>query len=313
MSKKVNKTKRSTLTENEIKAISTVIDQDFDGDIKTKKKEPPRYGYLLGKPIKIKRSKNKIYKSSADVPAPVDDIDAASMDSYINVLKRLYVPSMQTAFCREYRSRKLVSNALIANLEELSDDDRYFVNMMSIIQTLLKNGVHAFSYDYLSKTMDDKTTIEIEEYPGKAGYFRLAKGSEPIPKLSRQMTNYIIDNAAAICRMQISPSVYPSWKIGVQDVSSMYRAVCEHRIGYSEFHKYPELEKELDIRECMLGDIEYLTYARNTPILAFIDDGLVVMKLYRKCGEPMTISPRFGVKCNVITNPGALLKYGYEI
>lgn len=258
-----------------------------------------------------KKMSKKVYKY-VEMCGGIPNTDKICMDSYLNVLRRISTPSLRTAVCREYRNHKLIGLGLIECEDELSSDDFYIIDSMKTIQTVLDNGYLECEFPvpispYNPVLSDKKVVVKFESVMGKPGYYKLRKDSEPIPGLSRQLTNYIIDNASAFFRINnLTGWDMSSMNTKLDYYSSLSRVARKYFLRKEDLEANTELMENLDIRECMLGDLEYMVYSKNCPIFTFVEDDEDLIVFMRKNGNKRRISLRYGTKIEVVTNPSAL-------
>lgn len=284
------------------------------------KKEEPKiknsvYGMFLGDAVKIKRKKGLRLTPDNDIFIPnsyfdserIYNIDAGTMYSYIYCTREVFRTSSD--IINACRRKRLVP------FTEYNDNELHCSNMAVLIMRRVFSAIDIGTF--IAK--DGNSSMYIESKPGKSGYhyFQLCKDSDTLGGLSVTTTNYLIDNAAAIYRMRshMNSRDYLSLK-PVRDVSTMYQNPTDwipkiHPVygnidKLSLINNHKELKDALDIRSCMLGDIEYIMTEHMCPVYCFINGADEMTTLFYPYKVRRRISPYFGFPVKVITNPDAL-------
>lgn len=283
-------------------------------EMSKKEKEKKSKSAILeygGKYYKIKPTKNP-YK---DLPKYSNA--AVVLASYTNMYERIYSNHPTTAFVREYREHRLIPALYKHRWIPLSDAIRNCINDIDIgamDSKLIKETESGYNV----------LTTHIIQNPKKpGGYYKLAPDSDPLNGFSKQVSNYIIDNASAIHRI-ISAPVLSDEIIErfrkTHNTTLYYSGLCMASVDYL-FKKNIDIEtfNKLDLRKCMLGDIQYILDEPRVPVFCYNDSGnssisyLDVSTDLRVCWfDEMTVnglSSAFGSKIWVVTNPEVILDY----
>ena len=222
-----------------------------------------------------------------------------------------YGKNQTRAVCKSHRDHVLVVPPIKDGIPgyRAADPDGIW-ECMDIFREIIESGNLSQSiatYNTTDKTTD-YTNIVLEQCPEKpSGYYHLAKNSDTLPGLSRMMINYIIDEVAAVIRMN-SFNCYFDKSASFNGNSSMHRIYGISPYTLSGIKNDPKFYKELDIRTCLLGDIETSIISSNLVLLFTPEiDGLI--GYFYKDDDYKGLSPYFGTTAYVITNPNAFMKY----
>lgn len=265
----------------------------------------------------------KVKETNKPTSEPIIDLDNTLDYTYKHTVERIYGTNpAKTGIVRAYRNKYLLSYALSdENIcssmgFNINGEDYLIYRYMESLINMLYSCVFEMIVPVRTSIFDhyDETVkISMELNPNKLGwYFRLTKDSPELPGCSRLFSNYLIDNASAIIRMNKSKMSknFSDYKI-IAGYSSMNKYTLSNSIDRESLENDPKMKEELDIRHCMLGDIEYMTWSRDCPIYCFIGNNDNISALYypSKGGiRENSISVNFGMPCDVITNPDVLIE-----
>lgn len=275
-------------------------------ELKKQRKLSEKLGRFRGKDILIRRCSDNI---SGKSPLLINNIDNGLNASYLGIIYQKYGENQKRAVCRSHRDHVLVAAPLIdTGVEYMKtyDADRIWCYMGMIHSMLLNNQLSYSVPIYKADGSTDYIGILLEQCPEKPiGYYRLAKASNVFPGLSRTMSNYIIDEVAAVRRIC---SFNYNFDIGsaCRERSSMYKIRDIWDYDLEDIKKDPKFYKELDIRTCLLGDIETNVIGCH-PCFIFMEDHMCVYSYILH--EYRGLSPYFGTVVHVVTNPSAFFNY----
>ena len=278
-------------------------------ELKKQRKHSEKLGIFRGKPILIRESPDGILEKKL---VEINDIDFGLINSYLGIIDQKYGKNQTRSVCKSHRDHILVVPPIedcAIRYIRIPDPDRIW-EYMGILREIIESGNLSQSiatYNSSDRTTD-YTNIVLEQCPEKpSGYYRLAKNSDTLPGLSRMMNNYIIDEVAAVVRMNSFNYQFDK-SASFRGNSSMHMVSAISNYTLSEIKDDPKFYKELDIRTCLLGDIE-TSMTRSNPVLCFTHerDGMIVY--FYKNNEYKGLSPYFGTVVSVVTNPNAFLNY----
>lgn len=321
--------------------------------------------HFAGKMLKMKNIKEGKYTGntvseffpvlpcSYSTPIPIinstTSIDAVLMSSYLSVSREKFIPNEKAGFCREYRKKSLILSTFMKSLGQ-SDTivEQAIKEAFGILGNfypeaykypeLVDKGLLAENFPIINGNYDFHADVEIEPVKGKPGYFKLTKNSNPFPGLSKQMSNYIIDNCAAVIRIMtfrtnenfdnvFVPNTFIE-RVAFDQKKLVYDApfpngpCFDHwtsiRLGnlwsYAGLDdRFIRFRNALDVRRGIFGDIESLlmNIDDERSVLFYFED--IDMKFdknlriaFRHKDIPKYISPYFGTPVLIITNPSAL-------
>lgn len=271
-----------------------------------------------------------------------NSLDMNLLESYLSVSREKMAHNEKSGFCREYRNKHLV-------LSTYSIFDNPIETGMRIAYSLISD----FIYD--NHDADDhmeippfcnvadaiKVDVSIEEMPTKPLYFRLTKDSDTLPGLSRQMSNYVIDNCAAIVRIMCFRNSGESNIVSNEEIENVVHTQKLNKYGpipydpsffwgetkldvgelmlkdgiRSEDKRLEKWFNALDVRTAIIGDVEtMLMHAQSEDAVIFfcVEYQQHLMSTprfaFRLLECPKYISTEFGYVVHVITNPYALYR-----
>lgn len=315
---------------------------------KNKKKENKREKNIVefgGKLVKMKKCKNvdSDEKTAINCNFPIlpctylssstnisnnesQSIDKFIMESYKAITREKMIPSEKTGFCREYRKKSLVISTFLD-----------FTNPVQIAMRMAYKLILDHSYfdtDIVPKVISTlDSDIRIEEVKGKFGCFKLTKDSEPFYQMSKQMSNYILNNCAAIFRIMTFRNDYnnplvtdKSRKIAIQvdrdkiygpvPLASCFSFKTAYKLGKLismeiEDENLIEWKDALDIRKATYGDMETLLFNiddEDSLIFYFHEQDRLgrLNACFALKDSPKFISSNFGLPVYIITNPFVL-------
>lgn len=237
--------------------------------------------------------------------------------SYVSIYKRMYAKHSTTTFVREYREHRLVPPVY-----------RYcyinpIFNAMRICMDFISKGITDSTLIQNAESKSDAQYIRMIQNPNKpAGYYKLAPDSDPLKGFSKQVSNYIIDNASAIQRIISAPVlsyelIEKTMAIKADKALIYYSGLRGNSVEYI-FHKGLDISiiDKLDFRACMLGDIEYILNNKpRVPVFFYNEDDLFGYDRFNLGvawfdeNVKTTVSSGFGTKIQVVTNPEVILDY----
>ena len=268
-------------------------------------------------------------------------LDMNLLEYYLSVSREKMAHNEKSGFCREYRNKHLI-------LSTFSIFDNPIETGMRIAYSLISDFIcdnidldeHMEVPPPVCNVADDiRVDVYIEEMPTKPLYFRLRKDSDPLPGLSRQMSNYVIDNCAAIVRTMCFRNSGESDVIPNGEIENIVRSQKDNKYGpipcdpsffwgetkldvgelmlkdgiRSEDKRLEKWFNALDIRTAIIGDVEtMLIHAQSEDAVIFFCGEYQQHLMstprfaFRLLDCPKYISTEFGYVVHVITNPYAL-------
>ena len=254
------------------------------------------FGYLL--------TSSRCTSGDKQTDLNMDEINCAM---YVELQKSKFYGNEINAFSREFRSNSLITTTGFDGLIQ-----KYTMASMCAIKKFYP------AYFYKESCSEDKCFVRADEedfdfvpiiipVKEKPGYFKLEKNAEPFPGLTKTVSNYIIDNAAALIRIltfrfndEMTPNVieethkfvehirkHPGDKFSYGSIIRLISGIpanCFYPGENAEDSfdlgilaenmdkiKNPDVAKwvrELDIRKCINGDIETLLINSNSILSA---------------------------------------------
>lgn len=271
-----------------------------------------KFGNVFYKSKPIKYTDDKKVK-------PQYDIDMLSRNLYREMAFRLY--SGNAAFvsacennylCASYMKR----STLFDNYRMLSEKTDAFMigDYIAMIYDMLWAGESTRMANFNARH-DEYTIILQQKQCEDEGYFRLSENSDTFPGTNIYMSNFIVDTAAALYRINRCKQLehrYFSKKYlyplgSISKLAYKLSDIAELKDGVLTKRDNPKVWKMLDFKKCMLGDIEYLMNMDNVPIFATLEGSDELLLLCNDIIHKDSISPAFTTPMRVVTNPDVIM------